>query len=283
MRLMFVAAAALALSGPALAHPGHAPAKAVAPAMPETLQLPVSNGRKLPVSVWNGAGKGPVVIFLHGMGGEPAAYRTLFDRWADKGITIVAPTEPDSHSNADFAKIDLPTGFGMRTEDMMVTRSYVAQRFAGRKVFLAGHSYGSLFAMMGGGAVTAAGPLSGPPIAGVVAFSSPGKIPGVVQPTTFAAMKAPVLLFTGTEDVVPGFVPNATDHRVAFDTAAPGDKMLVTFKGGNHDLVARPGKAFDIAAALSARFIDAYARADPKAEAAVRAFPSTTDTTVEVR
>jgi alpha-beta hydrolase superfamily lysophospholipase len=280
---MFVAAAALALCGPALAHPGHAPAKAQAAAAPETLTLPVSNGRSLPVSLWNGAGKGPVVIFLHGMGGEPAAYRALFDRWVADGITVVAPTEPDSHSNPDFAKIDLPTGFGMRTEDMMVTRGYVAQRFAGRKVFLAGHSYGSLFAMMGGGAITAAGPLSGPPIAGVVAFSSPGKIPGVVQPTTFASMKAPLLLFTGTEDTVPGFVPNATDHRFAFDTAAPGDKMLVTFKGGNHDLVARPGKPFDTAAALSARFIDAYAKADPKAEAAVRAFPSTADLTVEVR
>ena len=287
MRFVILAAAALALCGPASAFPssigGHDHPGRADHAGPETLDLPVSNGRKLPLSVWQGAADGPVVIFLHGMGGEPAAYKAMLDRWAAKGITIVAPTEPDSRANPDHAKVDLPTGFGLRTEDLMATRGYVAARFKGRPVVLAGHSYGSLFAMMGGGAVSPAGPLAGPPIAGVIAFSTPGKIPGVVLPTSFATLKVPTLLVTGTEDTVPGFVPNAKDHRFAFDTAAPGDKMLVTFTGAGHDLAARPGPAFDAVADLSLAFIDAYARGDAKAKARLRAMPSTATTTIEIR
>ena len=286
MRWTLLAMAVLVAGGEVSAHPGHAPLVASANAVitPERLDLPASKGRKLAITVWPALGNdGPVVIFGHGLGGEPEAYRGLFELWAMTGTTVVAPVEPDSRANSDHDKVDLPTGFGLRTEDLMIARGYVAQRFPKRPVFLAGHSYGSLFAMMGGGAVTAAGPLNGPPVAGVVAFSTPGKIQGVVKPDSFASLKVPLLLVTGTEDTVPGFVPDAADHRFPFDSAAPGDKMLVTFKGGAHDLAIRPGLPSSVSAALSAAFFEAYGRPDPDARAEFRKFKSTGTYTVEVR
>lgn len=285
MRLMILAAAALALCGSASAQsaPQPAPAAGNLNFKPERVELPASKGRKLPVTIWAiGNSTGPVVIFNHGLGGEPEAYRGLLETWAMLGLTVVAPIEPDSHASPGYESVDLPTGFGLRTEDLMIVRGYVASRYPRTPVFLAGHSYGSLFAMMGGGAVTAAGPLGGPPVAGVVAFSTPGKIEGVVQPTTFASLKVPLLLITGTADTVPGFVPNAADHRFAFDTAAPGDKMLVTFKDGAHDLV-RGGASTSTAWALSAAFFEAYSQTDPAMRAEFRAIKPAADHTIEIR
>ena len=58
----------------------------------------------------------------------------------------------------------------------------------------------------------------------VVAFSSPGVIPGLIGPTAYAKLDVPLLVLTGDRDVVPGFVPDWHDHLKAFETSPAGDK-----------------------------------------------------------
>src|SRR5690349_7959058 len=136
----------------------------------------------------------------------------------------------------------------------MVARGYAAKAFPGQPQVLAGHSYGSLFAMIGAGAKSPAGALGGPPVAAVRALSTPGKIHGLVADDAFATLNPPLMIVTGTKDVVPGFVANPADHRFAFDTAPKGNKVLLTVPGGDHDLMIR-GDA-DTRAALTRRILD---------------------------
>ena len=283
MKRLIILLAAFGLVAAPVAARHSSPVAAVA-AAPQTLELPASNGRKIPLTIWLAAKPKGVILFGHGMGGSPAAYAALIGRWVAGGYNVVAALSPDSMGNPLHASIDLPTGFGMRAEDLMVARSYIAQRFAGQKVVLAGHSYGSLFALMGGGALTPAGNLGGPPVAAIIAFSTPGKIEGLITPATYGPVKAPLLLVTGTADIVPGFVPDAKDHRYPFETSAAGGKYLVTVKGGTHDIAERSTDAvFAPVASLTLTFLNAVVAHDRSARARLAAAKSTPLYTLERR
>lgn len=272
MLLMVAALAAGMPLAPSGAHPGHQQASTSSSVTKQVVDLPASGGRKVHLTLWATPNRHPrgVVIFGHGMGGTPDAYLPFLEALVAHGYSVIAPLAVDSRSSPDREKYDLPKGFAARVEDLMVARGFVAQRFAGQKVALAGHSYGSLFAMMGGGAKTPAGMLSGPPVAAVLALSTPGRIPGVVPDDAFRSLSAPLMLITATADTVPGFVANARDHRLAFDTAPAGRRYLLTVQDGNHDLMLNGEPA--LRSALTRRaltFLDAYVANDPAARRAL--------------
>jgi len=107
------AAASQAAPGPGAAAPvkpaGRAPTRTFSVA---TRALGLSNGpdRPLPTTVYHPAAAGagarfPVVLFSHGLTGQPANYQTLLKRWAAAGFVVVAPAYP--HTSAGVPEFDI--------------------------------------------------------------------------------------------------------------------------------------------------------------------------------
>ncbi|GAA2515632.1 hypothetical protein GCM10010201_10100 [Pilimelia columellifera subsp. columellifera] len=82
-------------------------------------QLAVDRGdRSLPTTIWYPAGRAgrdataaegrfPVVLFSHGLGGEPADYRPLLSRFAQAGFVVAAPAYPRTRRGSDRDPVDV--------------------------------------------------------------------------------------------------------------------------------------------------------------------------------
>ena len=198
------------LAGPALA-------------VPEVVTIKAGD-RDVALTVWRPARAQGVVVFSHAAGAAPAAYDGLAKAWTVAGFLVVAPMHVDSLSHPRHADYTLQTAFPLRLEDFGAAAAWSAQVAPGLPRGAAGHSYGSLMAMMQGGALEPMIPARDPAAKAVVAFSSPGVIPGLIGPTAYAKLDVPLLVLTGDRDVVPGFVPDWHDHLKAFETSPAGDK-----------------------------------------------------------
>lgn len=280
----FVLALSLGLAPavPAFAQAAPAPA---APASPVThVSLPAPDGRTIDVSVWTAADEQAVIVFGHGWGAQPAAYRRIIDYWTAHGFTVVAPMHTDSMQHPQHAEATSQSIFITRIVDLAVVRGYVKASHPGKPLIAAGHSFGSLNALMEAGAMTIAGPQGDPDIKVVVALSTPGLIPQVVNPSTFATVATPTLIVTGDADLVQGFVTEPRDHRAAFDTSPAGGKMLMTFAGGDHSLVGNADAAdFELIAATTVDFMRAHALGDATAQARLDALTAPEGVTIERR
>lgn len=211
------------------------PALAVAPVGDLTLAGP--DGRAIPVFVWPAAEERAVIVFSHGLGGAPAAYDELLTRWSEAGFTVIAPMHLDSRRHPEGRNVGGGRAFLARIGELAVTRAMVKATHPGKPLIVAGHSFGSLMALIQAGAISAVGPMGDPDVKAVVAISSAGDVPGLVTPDTWAGVAAPLLMVTGDADTVPGFVTDWTGHRSPFDRSPPGDRLLVIFDGGDHNLV----------------------------------------------
>lgn len=251
---------------------------------PTHVSLPSPDGRTINLSVWQAENEQGVIVFSHGWNSRPENYHRILRYWVEHGFTVVAPLHTDSLQHPQHAEGDSQTFFITRVIDMAVTRGFVQMSHAGKPMIAAGHSFGSLMSLIGAGAVTVAGPQGDPAIKAVVALSSPGNVPGLVNPQTFAAISAPVLMVTGDADLVPGFVTDPRDHRTAFDTSPPGDKMLLTFAGGDHSLVGNADAAdFELIASTTLNFMRAHALDDAAAAARLNALTAPEGVTIERR
>lgn len=279
-------ALALALSVSGVSAPAFAQAApAVAAASTAThVQLPAPDGRTIDVSVWQAADEQAVIVFGHGWGARPAAYHRIIDYWTARGFTVVSPLHLDSLQHPQHAEATPQSIFLTRIADLAVVRGYVKAGHPGKPLIAAGHSFGSLNALMEAGALTVAGPQSDPDVAVVVALSSPGLIRNVVLPTTFEGVTTPVLMVTGDADLVEGFVTDPRDHRAPFDTSPAGGKMLLTFAGGDHSLVGNADAAdFELMAATTVDFMRAYALDDAAAQARLATLTAPDGVTLERR
>lgn len=263
------------------AQPAPAPASASAATH---VQLPAPDGRTIDVSVWQAQNEQAVILFGHGWGSDPARYHHIIDYWVAHGFTVIAPMHTDSMLHPDRASATPQTIFITRIVDLAVVRGYAKASHPGKPLVAAGHSFGSLNALMEAGALTVAGPQSDPDVKVVVALSSPGVIPNIVTPNTFATVNTPMLMVTGDADLVPGFVTNPADHRAPFDNSPAGDKMLMTFAGGDHSLIGNADAAdFDLIAATTTDFIRAHALGDAAAQARLDALTAPEGVTIERR
>lgn len=278
--------------GLALLTAGVAPAVAQQPAAapaqsaftPTHVSLPSPDGRTIDLSVWQAENEQGVIVFSHGWNSRPESYHRILRYWVEHGFTVVAPLHTDSLQHPQHAEGNSQTFFITRVVDMAVTRGFVQMSHADKPMIAAGHSFGSLMSLIGAGAVTVAGPQGDPAIKAVVALSSPGNVPGLVNPQTFATVSAPVLMVTGDADLVPGFVTDPRDHRTAFDTSLPGDKMLLTFAGGDHSLIGNADAAdFDLIARTTLDFMRAHALDDAAAAARLNALTAPEGVTIERR
>lgn len=273
----------LCLSSPLSAAFAQAPTPDT-PVIVQHTSLSAPDGRLIDVSIWPADHERGVVVFSHGLNGSPEPYNRILKAWADHGYTVVAPLHVDSLRHPDHARYDNRAAFSARIADLAVVRGYVGNAHQGKPVIAAGHSFGSLLSLISAGAVTAAGPIGDPSVKGVIAFSSAGDLPGLVNPQTYATMATPLLMITGDADLVPGFVSDWTQHRSPFDRSPAGDKYLMVVDGGNHELVARSDDAiFTLMENATETFLDAYGLEDETAKQKLTTLPMPDHVTWERR
>ncbi len=258
-----VAAVLLAGCAPTLAH-----GQAEVVATEQVVRLPASAGRELEVRVWAARNPTAVVVFSAGGGGQPAAYERMMRAMAEKGFTVIAPVHRDALARGDLSGSGGPDSFGSRLEDLAIVRGYAGATHSGLPLVVMGHSFGSLMSSLAIGASTPAGAQGDPSVTALVAFSSPGMIPGLMTPNTYRNLSAPVLVVTGDHDVVPGFVSDWRSHRALYDQSSMPGSALVIVPEADHNLVVSADDAtFAAVVDLTATFIRAAALGDVAARA----------------
>ena len=243
---------------------------AAAPAV-QHVPVPAPDGRTVDLSVWTAPDERGVIVYSHGFGGAPAAYGRIISAWVAHGFSVVAPLHQDSQQHPQHSS-DGHLVFGGRITDLAVARGYVRATHPGKPIIAAGHSFGSLMSLIEGGASTAAGSFADPEIKGVIAFSTAGDLQGLITPQSYDGLNKPLLLITGDQDLVPGYVTDWHAHRSAFALSPAGDKTLMIFAGATHELVGRADDSqFAVIERATEDFLDAYALDDASAEARLAA------------
>ncbi len=201
-----------------------------------TLALARGADRPLPTTVWYPAGAGgvaagrhPLVLFSHGLGGLPEHFAGLARTWAAAGFVVAAPTYPHTNGNTRVRRADL------RNQPADAAHVLGALRGLPAGDPLAGHVDGDDVAAVGfsGGGYTALGlfgPGHDPALRAAVVISAreaPGPLGGA---------PAPMLFVHGSADRV---VPIAAD-RAAY-ARVPWPKRFVTLPGRGHGEFLRPG------------------------------------------
>lgn len=276
MRLWIaLAASTLSLTACSAQTVNMTPSSAAA-AMPavEKLTVPVQ-GRELRISVFRPAEPARGVLFLsHGAGGSPDLMRPLIDRLLGGGFAVVAPLHRDSMTYSPDERDDLQTAFGTRIADLQATSTVAERMFPGLPYGAVGYSYGSLTALIGGGALKNMVGARVPAMKAVASFSSPGLIPGVVTDEGLRSVAVPTLMVTGTKDVVPGFIPDPAQHIHYFENEPAGNRYLAVANGASHEFVYGREHGYDAAMDITVNFLKAFVLGD---KPALRALNATED------
>ncbi|MGA0605571.1 alpha/beta hydrolase family protein [Phenylobacterium sp. VNQ135] len=233
------------------------------------VQLPVSATRKADVTVWTPKGEAAgVLLFSHGHGSWPDRYAALVAGLTGAGYAVVAPLHVDSVRHADRAKYGAQASFAERLADMKAASAYAAKRWPGAPVAAVGHSFGTLIGLCLGGALAYLAPFRDPSVKAVLGYSTPGRIPGLVQPAAYASLKTPMMIVTGDNDVVPGFATDPADHLFPVRTAPAGAAFGLVLEGAAHDLAGgQPAELFRRGRDAGLAFLAAYVRDDAEARA----------------
>lgn len=217
-----------------------------------SFSLDASQGRKVPVlASYPESGCEPcrLVVFSHGAFAAPERYRRLSDAWTRAGFVVVAPMHVDSELNASRDDYDRAATMRTRFEDFAMLaagpqlRTVLAERGVAlmEKIIATGHSYGALIAQVAGGASVGGGATipelllqARERVLGVVALSPPGPFPGGVSKENWAQIDRPMLVVTGTTDVLPGFVDDWRLHLVSFEAASLAPAYALVFDDADH-------------------------------------------------
>ncbi len=212
------------------------------------LKLTASSGREVPVRMFRPAADcSPcdLIIFSHGAFATYDRYDVLLANWAALGYVVVAPQHIDSEEHPErtlYADVDpLPT----RMEDYVVVSDHFGVddvtadglSFSGQQ-FATGHSLGGLIALLQGGAALGKDDADymrteEPPVA-VVAVSPPGEIPELISAGGYSSVSEPLLVVTGTTDILPGFIDEWQTHLDSYDANQTDNAYALIFEGMNH-------------------------------------------------
>lgn len=170
-------------------------------------------------------------LFSHGAASTPGRYSVLINAWVQAGYIVGGPLHVDSEEYADRENFDPSQYLSLRMEDVETALTALLKdtavgadiSFNGDYV-AAGHSFGGLVAQIVGGArphkKSGAGPanLTKKPDV-IVAVSPPPTIPDYIDADGWSAVEAPMLVITGTKDVLPGFVEKWETHLDSYEAA----------------------------------------------------------------
>lgn len=229
-------------TGRAAAPSRSAPAKAFAVGVRQ-LSLNRGGDRPLPVTIWYPAtgtaggepesrakaanGRFPVVVFSHGLTGQPADYAPLLTRWAAAGFVVAAPTYPHTSRGATryemFDVINQPADASYVLTEVLALDGRDGDGLRGHlatdRVAAAGHSAGGITTV---GLFTANRDKRLD--AGIVLAGS-----ALGFGTAFAGAAAPQLFVHGQRDNVVSYA----DGKAAYDQV-PWPKAMLTLPDGDH-------------------------------------------------
>lgn len=204
----------------------------------EQVEIAATPRRRAQVSIWSPPRRPKAVAMLStGHGAWPDRYADLIETLNGAGFVVAAPLHVDSMRHPDRAAYSMAASFVERLADLRALTVFAAERWSGAPRLAVGHSYGTLASLCLAGALPAFGARQ-PGLRGVLGYSTPGRIPGLVPPDAYARVDAPVLIVTGDRDVVPGFAPDPAAHLFPVTSAPAGDKFGLVLAGADHGIVA---------------------------------------------
>jgi dienelactone hydrolase len=262
------------------------PAALAAQTMVTTTDLPLTvgarNTRLFVTKTERNKPKG-VVLFSTGWSASPGGYVRLQAVLALTGFVVLAPLHVDSRDYPDkTAKFDQRQVFMERIADMRAASAIAARDYPGLPVIAAGHSFGSLISLCEGGALANLAPFRNPAVKAVLAFSSPGKVAGLIGPDSYKALTVPTMMITGTADTVEQFVTDPADHLYPVTASPPGGKYALVVAGADHSL-AHDKAGFDHAMPAVKLFVEAYGLGDKRAASSLAAWHAAPGDTFTVR
>ena len=189
----------------------------------------------------------PVIIFSHGAFSTYDRYDVLLKAWASNGYVVAAPLHVDSELHPNRDQYTQADALGLRIEDFTLTSQHFhaksdlenAGLSTSTEMIAAGHSYGSIIAQVSGGAMldpgaNTKGELPGPEPLAIVALSPPGAIPNFISKKGWHTIAHPMLVVTGTQDVLPGFVPEWELRLDSYNAAPSSLSIAAVFEGTDH-------------------------------------------------
>ncbi|MEV4617796.1 chlorophyllase [Asanoa sp. NPDC049573] len=220
-------------------------------------------GRKLATTVYypDGAGRSPVVLFSHGLGGLPADYAPLLRRWAAAGFVVAAPAYPHTSGGAsDYDVLDV------------VNQPADASFVIGKVLALDGRRGDAFFEHLATDRVAAAGHSAGG-ITTVGMFTlarDPRLDAGIVLSgnalgagTGFRGAAAPMLFVHGERDETISYASGKAAYK-----AVPWPKAMLSFPKGDHGatLLRDDGASFEVLADATTEFLRYALYGDPAAK-----------------
>lgn len=259
------------------------------------ISVETTTGRAVPVRAIYPTDSEPdpvgVILFSHGAFSDYDLYDRVTDAWAESGFLILAIRHIDSPQNPLNKSYGQEQQWKLRLEDMRTTTDeldniiamlpQLTRKVETERLIMSGHSYGAITAMAVAGAVTtdmstkAKIRVVNPGVRAVIAMSPPGLIPGYIEQDTFNQMTTPLLLQTGTADVLENFIPKWEMHKAAYELSPAGHKWLTVGTDVDHYFGGLTGRfnlenatptpeALDSFISLSKLFLSAYANDDSK-------------------
>jgi predicted dienelactone hydrolase len=303
VRLVACAIASLSFAGWRAAAAGYDPlATGPAPTHLDTVVRDEARARDIPLRVYlpAAAGKAPVVLFSHGLGGSRENSPYLGEHWSGRGYVVVflqhagsdeavwkdlAPAErlsalekQGSTANFLLRVHDVPAVLDQLERWSTAAGHPLAGRLDLAHLGMSGHSFGGVTtqAVSGESYPIAGTRFSDPRIRAALAMSPSAPRRG--SPTeAFATVKIPWMLMTGTKDQVPIGGLDAPSRLRVFPSLPPGDKYELVLADAEHsafgdrplpgDREPRNPNHHRAILALSTAFWDAYLRGDAAARA----------------
>ena len=254
MRAIRVILAAVLLAGCASPASAPRPARSAHPAAPGTRILYLARGRSrpLPTTLWypaDLAGRHPIILFSHGLGGLPAQFAPIAATWVAAGFVVAAPAYPHTNGTVRVDDGDIRN----QPADAAYVLRMVCRLNTAPGDPLRGHLAVDDLAAVGfsAGATTTLGLFTAHHDKALrAAVSVAGRRPG----TAFGGSAAPMLFLHGDRDPV---VPIAAG-RAAY-RAVPWPKRFVTVGGEGHGQYLNPGDpGYPRASALILDFLRAH-------------------------
>lgn len=226
-----------------------------------------ARSRIIPVKVYfpdDVAGKLPVILFSHGLGGSRQGYAFLGRNWASHGYVSVhiqhsgsddsvwrgspaseimdrlreASRNPraaqDRYQDVKFA-LDQLTELH-RSAKLDGEPNPLAGRLDLDRIGMAGHSFGALTTLAAVGQLVGMprADHSDPRIRAAIPMSAPVPAWRLNLDQDYAAIRVPLMHMTGTLDDSPIGGTRAADRRIPFDRIEHAEQFLIIFRGGDH-------------------------------------------------
>jgi predicted dienelactone hydrolase len=220
--------------------------------------------KDLPVTLFipNAPGPHPLIVFSHGAGGSGENYGALVTGWAQRGYVVISPTHADSIALKTPAErrglrprdvvlnaVTDVKGWQERPRDVTFVLDSLDElerrvpELAGKvdreRIGVAGHSYGAMTATIIAGATIRTKPggellsLADPRVKAAVVLSGQGEGQMGFVPESWATLKIPLMVMTGSEDR--GAMRQDPRWRKApFEHSPAGEKYWIYITGATH-------------------------------------------------